>query len=628
MVPLIFACVLIRALSLVDSQTVTKGPRSIFVYQGDITVTHDSWLLTLCLPLGDYATHIQTLHEEMGMFSKVVDDFQHKAENNSTLNEVRDTIIVLIQQEVEQFNDEIFKLNKIYRQVLEVVSIDTFGTRATKRTRRSVRVHNREMQSIQSRSLRALLPFMGPILGAMFGTLSKGDLRAINRNINLLKDQTDSMAHVLEESLSLINSTMAEVQNNRKILITLVETVDSIKRKLKQLTRIVMEEIELTYFLNQMHGMFHMATASLRQVGQSIGGLKDNLQMALKGHLSMTMVDNAQLSTLLKGIKRKLPALYSLPYALRRLDLYYKYAPVQLMSNGSTIILAIMLPLVRDNAVYELFKAIQVPGEEPQGGLTRYRWEGEFVAVTKNRNYYMTLSKQEAEKCGGEEITFCKSTSPIYNATTMPSCILSLLKQEMSTAETVCTKYPVDRAEPEIQHLFDGKWLMFMLQEERVEIDCLNPRPDQTIYIPPGISIFNQDANCQALSRYWVLPVRFRDHSSAKVKNFYDIQIAELNHVLKNVTMDVGGNDGLDRGIPRRSPVKLDFFNKIQELEQSLKVKYQLEKNGIGLLVEMAARGWDLYHLYNHIFLLWACCVCEMDQEQVWAWFGQPGTST
>ena len=74
MVPLIFACVLIRA-SLVDSQTVTKGPRSIFVYQGDITVTHDSWLLTLCLPLGDYATHIQTLHEEMGMFSKVVDDF-------------------------------------------------------------------------------------------------------------------------------------------------------------------------------------------------------------------------------------------------------------------------------------------------------------------------------------------------------------------------------------------------------------------------------------------------------------------------------------------------------------------------------------------------------------------------
>ena len=66
------------------------------------------------------------------------------------------------------------------------------------------------------------------------------------------------------------------------------------------------------------------------------------------------------------------------------------------------------------------------------------------------------------------------------------------------------------------------------------------------------------------------------------MKNFYDIQIAELNHVLKNVTMDVGGNDGLDRGIPRPSPVKLDFFNKIKELEQSLKVKYQLEKMGSG----------------------------------------------
>ena len=66
-----------------------------------------------------------------------------------------------------------------------------------------------------------------------------------------------------------------------------------------------------------MHGMFHMATASLRQIGRSILELKNNMQLALKGHLSMTLIDPEQLLAVIKNVKRKIPVQYSLPYSLK-----------------------------------------------------------------------------------------------------------------------------------------------------------------------------------------------------------------------------------------------------------------------------------------------------------------------
>ena len=88
------------------------------------------------------------------------------------------------------------------------------------------------------------------------------------------------------------------------------------------------------------------------------------MQLALKGHLLMTLINPEQLLTIIKNVRKKIPVQYSLPYASKKLDLYFKYTPVQVISNGSLIIMALMLHLVRDDSVYELFKAIQVPSVE------------------------------------------------------------------------------------------------------------------------------------------------------------------------------------------------------------------------------------------------------------------------
>ena len=147
-------------------------------------------------------------------------------------------------------------------------------------------------------------------------------------------------------------------------------------------------------------------------------------------------------------------------------------------------------------------------------------WSEYYFAVTKDINYYMSLTESEADKCGGEEITFCKSTSSIHSVTHRPNCVLSFLTQDLVNVDKLCKKYSVNTSMPEIKHLFDGKWMIYRPTEEGVEITCLHSQPDSTTYLPKGISIFDQPGNCQAQSQSWILPVWLCNHSSAWVPFF------------------------------------------------------------------------------------------------------------
>ena len=55
-----------------------------------------------------------------------------------------------------------------------------------------------------------------------------------------------------------------------------------------------------------------------------------------------------------------------------------------------------MLTLVRDDSVYVLFKTIQMHSVE-NGEATKYVWSENYLAVTKDYNYYMSLTESVAD---------------------------------------------------------------------------------------------------------------------------------------------------------------------------------------------------------------------------------------
>ena len=147
---------------LCQGQTVSRGPRAMFAYQGEIIITHDSWLVTVCLPLTYYSTNVQILSVEMDNFQNAVKQFHDRTQSNSSLAEIRNTLSILIDKEMEQFMDELSKLNQIYRQLYDFVTSNSLNTQVTKCNRRNSPSDPHGLTG-RLRTKHALLPFMGPL---------------------------------------------------------------------------------------------------------------------------------------------------------------------------------------------------------------------------------------------------------------------------------------------------------------------------------------------------------------------------------------------------------------------------------------------------------------------------------
>ena len=65
--------------------------------------------------------------------------------------------------------------------------------------------------AIQGRLKKSLIPIVGKAVGYLFGTATEGDIKAIQRNIKRLAQNQEEIAHVVDESISVINITRIEL---------------------------------------------------------------------------------------------------------------------------------------------------------------------------------------------------------------------------------------------------------------------------------------------------------------------------------------------------------------------------------------------------------------------------------
>ena len=54
------------------------------------------------------------------------------------------------------------------------------------------------------------------------------------------------------------------------------------------------------------------------------------------------------------------------------------------------------------------------------------------------------------------------------------------------------------------------------------------------MYISPGTTIFEIPENCEGIGQYYNIPVKFRDHSTKKVAQFFKLRMANLDHMFSD----------------------------------------------------------------------------------------------
>ena len=173
-----------------------------------------------------------------------------------------------------------------------------------------------EYHALHTSTSRSLVSFIGQAFSFLFGTVSEEDLGAIRRNLHVLRDNQVGLAHVVQESLSLINVSRTRLAENRQKLNLIVSDMGVINEQIANVTqkldnRIFQLKTLETYL--QLDGMVEEIKQTLQKALIYVEHLQLQLSMLSTGKLSPSIISPLALRDLLVDIQTRIAAPLRLP---------------------------------------------------------------------------------------------------------------------------------------------------------------------------------------------------------------------------------------------------------------------------------------------------------------------------
>ena len=149
----------------------------------------------------------------------------------------------------------------------------------------------------QPRPKRSLLPFVGKALHFLFGSVSDSDLEAVHRGVRILTENQKSMAHVVRESLSIINVSRVQISENRQTINELTETLIDMGDKIQALSEELERKIHQVEAFVSTYFHINLVVSEVQQMINRLSSYLEHLQLQLNICLLYTSPSPRDLST-------------------------------------------------------------------------------------------------------------------------------------------------------------------------------------------------------------------------------------------------------------------------------------------------------------------------------------------
>ena len=95
------------------------------------------------------------------------------------------------------------------------------------------------------------MPIIGQAMSLLFGTLSETDLENIQKSVQDLARNQQSIIHSLEQSMTLLNLSRIQIAENRHAIMDVVKCVQELDAKIYQFKDVFQQQFErLEQFVN------------------------------------------------------------------------------------------------------------------------------------------------------------------------------------------------------------------------------------------------------------------------------------------------------------------------------------------------------------------------------------------
>ena len=593
-----------------------------FISQNEFYSTYSTWALSFSVDLNTYYKQIDKINDTLSDLTiDIFDKLEYEQDKISTLrkNMIRsvsrtpDNIQELRASNTAYFNvlNDLHLLMNVLGRQLNMCKAQTDQTIFQLI---GILDNIKSMYTFvpPSRVARSsLLPWGGDLLSSIFGVATKSNLNALRKQLGNIAINQNEVVHIVENSLSMINKTNAHVSQNRKATNRLIKEISMFNIQLSIINTTLLNNNLLNRLSRnlqvQISTVTKAVTMALQNVKISINTLNSDVNQALLGSLSTSLIEPPQLMSILDDISKQLPVSLQLKnFNNHHIMWYYKHLPVTVVPDDDKMHFVSIIPLIPLESLYTLYRVIVLPIPIPDTNRnSQIIVEGTHFAVSKKGDTFVILDEDELTKCAANEMTYCALHRAAMKLSKVQSCLASLYLNNENGIQNNCPVKVSDNHQfPVFQHLVEGKWMIATREDILLHTRCNNDNDFlfPTIIKPP-LQVVSLNSSCTGYTKFAILPPYFYQTSSTKVESVLEkinigLDMAHIYNVNStNYTFDfqLRNSNSRDNLLPEVE--QLDISNMQHKLQHLSKNELEINDNGNTVLILGSLIGGALFVL-------------------------------
>ena len=270
--PLILGILIAIALSCYGEDRLYHS--AFFRHENKVHLSQQSWVITFALDITQYRTGLDRLRNVVEDLWAQFQELDPVTVSERYLNMTATEVYrILISRQHHQFSEVWDLINDCEEQLHNLGSL---------------------YRHTSHRAKRALLPFMGDILGALFGTAKRSDLDDVRQYLTELGRSDTQIRHIIQKSLTVLNHTTLNMIENRDTINDLIDVSTDISQHLAQLEENVrgvlqsFKQFTLRYL--QVQAQLDSIYRSIIDFKDKLAHLNDKISEALQGKVTPTLL--------------------------------------------------------------------------------------------------------------------------------------------------------------------------------------------------------------------------------------------------------------------------------------------------------------------------------------------------
>lgn len=511
----------------------------LFLPRGQIFASYDHWTLHFPIQTQTSWRHIEKLDHRVRMFkTKFANRF---AEHRQTLRSDM--------------------TNRIWGKFLRESDLLDIEINVTM----SVLQHLKP--SRPARNARSLLPFVGDAMSSLFGTVTTSEIQDVLSRVNALSDSQFDVLNVIDNTVTMINQTVIDVDMNRQTINRLNNITNHLTERLSLLTDIVADDYIASVLEYDMDSVFSDLVSSVRDFRKSITNMETILSLAENGILPRSLLPPSRFAKILSDIQKSLPRDLALPFASSDTDLYYSTSHSQTVRTAVGISVLVTIPLLSIRDHFNVFQVFNIPvpkSANDQKFVANYEIENaKFVALSEDSLKFIFVDDNDIQLYLRRKLPFCPIRRPIMNVLTSKMCLPALLTNRTDNIDHFCEKviFVNKSADPTAEYVGNGHWIVVSTDPVDLEIRCKNGsvvNSTSVVRTVAPLSLVKLDFGCTAFNNHFQLPTHFRTDSYLQPYQIrYLNQTLTANDIWNHVTSSFSDDGTFNEALTSLSPVHM-----------------------------------------------------------------------